>query len=121
MYLANQKLILVLISIINAFILLIIYFYLQKHLIVKNLKLNYYDESKINDLISEKQTNRNDPKDLKINLSRTNSMFNKLKIKTNAQWIVNKHVLQYSAYVIYKGNSIKSRHCIKDRPQSQGH
>jgi hypothetical protein len=33
--------------------------------------------------------------------------FDQLRSQSNGQWIVNKQVLQYSAYAIFKGNSIK--------------
>jgi hypothetical protein len=40
-------------------------------------------------------------------INNSNRTFAELRSKLNRQWIVNNHVLQYSAYAIFKGNSVK--------------
>jgi hypothetical protein len=102
MNLKKQQRILVIISIILLILLFIFYKNIQNeapNIVEKYLK-NFHNTS-----IQLKKENFDKNRELKtLNVSYNTSQ---LIFKSNRQWIVNKHVLQYSAYVIFKRNSIK--------------
>jgi hypothetical protein len=96
MNLKKQQRFLVLLNILLLMLLFIFYIYIQNeapNIIEKYLK-NFHNAS---NLLKNRE--------LKTFSYSYNT--SKLIFKSNRQWIVNRHVLQYSAYVTFKRNSIK--------------
>ena len=101
----KQSLVLI---IILAVILYFFHLNIQKSKNMADLNTNLIEVEKNNILSVQTEEKINKEEEiLRLNIFKKPMTFDKLRSKSNGQWIVNKHVLQYSAYAIFKGNSIK--------------
>jgi hypothetical protein len=108
MRLAYEKIALLIIMLTLAVILYFFNLNIQKSNNLNNLYANYIKNENDNilsintwNLITKKN------KFFNLNIFKKPLTFDQLRSQSNGQWIVNKQVLQYSAYAIFKGNSIK--------------